>query len=580
MKATKNIFHSGTVLDGPSLVAHGKDLGDQVKMGVSAFCKFHGVSSELEYKLKMAQAGRTMTALTIGLTDWPETKKGLEKIWQVTSDRGFYVDRFIIALDRRMGLPPEYRAGALKETGPMLNSNSEWNEVAHSVQIQPHMGDMMIGSPSSVDNTSRALAAGVNYIGNLSQFAWKYPGWPGDDVAQMSEVIKALGMMASKASQGAVVHSYLDDGFPAQFGDYSSYIGWAKFERYVVEELIGAKLAHAYGGLTHDPITKTVVTMAIESLRPSDVCSSFYFGNTTRYTQNIEQNYGVLGVDVLYMMLADRHLRAGSSIMPVPVTEAIRVPTPDEIIDVQTIAHHTKAKLDSIYEVTNWQSLEIRSQELVKNGNKFFDNLMNGLSELGADIKDPLQLLLAVRRLGPSQLEQSFGVGTPTEDPLFDGYEPLVPTDVLKDFLSERAKIREVVRPANWILNKSHKPVVASSDVHEIGMRLVIDAVESLDIKPVIGTVGIDPDELAELALQENATAVLISTHNGMALSYAQNLLAELAKRDISPQVIIGGRLNQEIEGQDMPVDVTEQLKALGIDVCLDLKELANLIRN
>jgi methylmalonyl-CoA mutase cobalamin-binding subunit len=320
--------------------------------------------------------------------------------------------------------------------------------------------------------------------------------------------------------------------------------------------------------------------MAIESLRPADVCSSFYFGNTTKYTQNIEQNYGVLGIDVLYMMLADRHLRAGSSIMPVPVTEAIRVPTPDEIIDVQTIAHHTKAKLDSIYDVTNWQCLEIRSQELVKNGNKFFDNLLNGLSDLGADIKDPLQLLLAVRRLGPSQLEQSFGVGTPTEDPLFDGYEPLVPTDVLKDFLAERAKIREAVRPANWILNKSHKPVIASSDVHEIGMRLVIDAVESLDIKPIIGTVGIDPDELAELALQENATAVLISTHNGMALSFAENLLAELAQRNISPQVIIGGRLNQEIEGQDMPVDVTEQLIALGIDVCFDLKDLAKLIRN
>ena len=279
-------------------------------------------------------------------------------------------------------------------------------------------------------------------------------------------------------------------------------------------------------------------------------------------------------------MLADRHLRAGSSIMPVPVTEAIRVPTPEEIIDVQTIAHHTKAKLDSIYEVTNWQGLEMRSQELVKNGNKFFDNLMNGLSELGADIKDPLQLLLAVRRLGPSQLERNFGVGTPTEDPLFDGYEPLVPTDVLKDFLAERAKIREVVRPANWILNKSHKPIVASSDVHEIGMRLVIDAVESLDIKPIIGTVGIDPDELAELALQENATAVLISTHNGMALSFAENLLSELALRDISPQVIIGGRLNQEIEGEDMPVDVTDQLIALGIDVCFDLKDLAKLINN
>ena len=580
MKLTSEPLLFGSLPSGTDLVNDGKEFGRHITMGVSAFCRHHGVSSELEYKLKMSQSGRSMTALTIGLTDWPETKKGLQKIWQVTADRGFYIDRFILALDRRMGLPPEFRASAIKETGPMLDSDLEWNEVAQDIQIQPHMGDMMIGSPSSLDNTRRALESGVNYIGNLSQFAWKYPGWPGDDVAQMIEVIKALGLMASKSNQGAVVHSYLDDGFPAQFGDYSSYVGWAKFERYVVEELIGAKLAHAYGGLTHDPITKTTVTMAIEALRPKDVCSSFYFGNTTRYTQNIEQNYGVLGVDVLYMMLADKHLRAGSSIMPVPVTEAIRVPTPEEIVDVQTIAHNTKAKLDSIYEVTNWQSLEIKSKELVENGNLFFDNLINGLNDLGADVRDPLQLLLAVRRLGPSEIERRFGVGTPTEDPLFDGYEPLVPTDVLKDFLAERTLIRAAVRPSNWVLQKSHKPVIASSDVHEIGMRLVIDAVESLDIKPVIGTVGIDPDELAELALQENATAVLISTHNGMALTFAEKLLAELKLRDISPQVIIGGRLNQEIEGQDMPVDVTEQLSALGIDVCVDLKDLASLIKN
>lgn len=580
MKFINDLIPAGAIPNGHELVAEGKNFGNEVSMGVSEFCRHHGVTSELEYKLKMEQAGRTMTALTIGLTDWPETKKGLQKICQVSADRGFYIDRFILALDRRMGLPPEFRASAIKETGPMLSSDVEWSEVAQSIRIQPHMGDMMIGSPSSLDNTRRALEAGVNYVGNLSQFAWKYPGWPGNDVEQMSEVIKALGLMASKASHGAVVHSYLDDGFPAQFGDYASYVGWAKFERYIVEELIGAKLAHAYGGLTHNPITKTTVTMAVETLRPEGVCSSFYFGNTTRYTENIEQNYGVLSVDVLYMMLADKHLKAGSSIMPVPVTEAIRVPTPEEIIDVQTIAHQIKDKLDSIYEVTNWESLECKSQDLVSSGNRFFDNLINGLSELGVDVNDPLQLLLATRRLGPSEIEARFGVGTPSEDPLFDGYEPLFPTDVLKDFLAERATIRSAVRPKNWILNKSHKPVIASSDVHEIGMRLVIDAVESLDIKPIVGTVGIDPDELAELALIENATAILLSTHNGMALTFAEKLLAELKIRKISPQVIIGGRLNQEIEGQDMPVDVTEQLTALGIDVCLDLKDLAALIKN
>lgn len=566
--------------DGKALIAEGRALGSNVVVGRSAFCQAHGVQSELEYKLKMAAEGRTMTALTIGLTDWPETKKGLEYIHKASADRGFYIDRFILALDRRMGLPPELRAGAIKETGPMLDSDRHWLEVAQGLEIQPHMGDMMIGSPSSVDNTRRALEAGVNYIGNLSQFAWKYPGWPGSYVEQMAEVVKALGLMASKSGEGVVVHSYLDDGFPAQFGDYSSYLGWAKFERYLIEELIGAKLAHAYGGLTHDPITKTVVTIAIESLRPEDVCSSFYFGNTTRYTANIDRNYGVLGVDVLYMMLADKHLKAGSSIMPVPVTEAIRVPTPDEILDVQTIAHDTKSKLDSIYQVTNWEVLEARSAQLVANGNRFFENMITGLGESGVDITDPLQLLLAVRRLGPSGIEKNFGVGAATEDPAFDGYEPLVPTDVLQDFLAERTEIRKAVRPPKWILNKSHKPVVASSDVHEIGMRLVIDAVESLDIKPIISPVGIDPDELAELALREAATAILLSTHNGMALSYAQKLLAELAQRNIAPQVIIGGRLNQEIEGQDMPVDVTDELRSLGIDVCLDLTKLAEILKN
>jgi len=110
---------------GNDLVTQGRELGRQTTMGVSNFCKFHGVKSELEYKLKMANEGRIMTALTIGLTDWPETKKGLSYIQQESAERGFYVDRFIIALDRRMGLPEAMRASAIKETGPMLNSDQE-----------------------------------------------------------------------------------------------------------------------------------------------------------------------------------------------------------------------------------------------------------------------------------------------------------------------------------------------------------------------------------------------------------------------------------------------------------------------
>ena len=563
-----------------ALVQEGLDLGQHTTMGVSAFCRQHNVGSELEYKLKMAREGRTMTALTIGLQDWPDTRAGLEKIYRVCDERGFYVDRYILALDRRMGLPVQMRAGAIKETGPLLVSDDDWHDVAQSVPIQPHMGDMMIGSPASVDNTRRALEAGVNYIGNMSQFAWKYQGWPGDDVDQMAEVVKALGLMASKAEGGAVVHSYLDDGFPAQFGDYSSYVGWAKFERYVVEELIGAKLGIAYGGLTHRPVMKMIVAMAIEQSRPTDVATSFYYTNTTRYSSVMDQNYAILGVDALHLMLVDRHIRAGAAIMPVPVTEAIRIPSPEEIIDAQTVARTVASTVPEIYDTVNWSALEATRDTLVEQGDRFFDNIINGLSDAGVDTTDPLQLLVAVRRLGSAGVERHFGVGTPTEDPAFDGYEPIVPTDVLSDFLATRNQLREVARPKSWTLNRSHKAVIASSDVHELGMRLVIDVAESLGIKPVIGSVGVDPDELAELALQEEATSVLVSTHNGMALSYGESLMRELSERGIAPQVIFGGKLNQDVEGSDMPVDVTQELISLGIDVCHDLKDLASIIKN
>ena len=122
--------------DGRELVARGVHIAEGITTQPSVFCRNRGFAGELDYKLAMAVQGRTMTALTIGLKDWPDTLAGLRHIVAVTADRGFHVDRFIIALDRRMGLPAEMRATAIKETGPLLESD-EWVEVAQAVDIQP-----------------------------------------------------------------------------------------------------------------------------------------------------------------------------------------------------------------------------------------------------------------------------------------------------------------------------------------------------------------------------------------------------------------------------------------------------------
>ena len=170
--------------------------------------------------------------------------------------RGQVVDRFGLCLDRVMAYPPQMRDRVIRETGPQLKSVEDWVEVGQVVPIQPHAGDFMIGFPASMFNTECALRAGITTIGNLSQyFAHGAPEWT-DHVATAVETAKAIAMMGFLKDQGTLVHSYLDDGFGSLFTDYANIAGWAYLERYIVENLLGAKLAHCFGGVTVEPMMR------------------------------------------------------------------------------------------------------------------------------------------------------------------------------------------------------------------------------------------------------------------------------------------------------------------------------------
>jgi hypothetical protein len=66
--------------------------------------------------------------------------------------------------------------------------------------------------------------------------------------------------------------------------------------------------------------------------------------------------------------------------------------------------------------------------------------------------------------------------------------------------------------------------------------------------------------------------AILVSTHNGMALEYAKQLRAALERQKIRLPVLIGGILNQKVESQPLPIDVTGNLKELGFYPCARLE--------
>ena len=67
-----------------------------------------------------------------------------------------------------MGLPKDMRAEAPQETGPVLWTEQDWWELAHTVPIQPEAADNMIGGPGSVENAIDALQVGITHIGVLS----------------------------------------------------------------------------------------------------------------------------------------------------------------------------------------------------------------------------------------------------------------------------------------------------------------------------------------------------------------------------------------------------------------------------
>jgi methylmalonyl-CoA mutase cobalamin-binding domain/chain len=562
--------------DGRELLARGHDLAAGVRMGVSLLCEQHGVRTELAYKRRMTEQGRLMTTLNIGLQTWADTARALRQIHDEAERRGFRIDRYQMQVDRRMGVPPAARARAAKETGPLLERDEDWMETTRTVPIQPGLGDMMIGSPMSVENCRSALEAGVTYVGNMSQFSWKFPSWDGTDVDQMVAMTTALGIMGAKAPEEAVVQSYLDDGFCAQFDDFSSYIGWALFERHVVNTVVGGRLSIAYGGLTHNPVTKSAVILALEAIKPDDTCTSFYHCNTTAYTAAIERNYAILGVDVLHLMLTELRTRSGAATLPIPVTEALRIPSWQEVVEVHAISRRLAESAATVFGAVDWAPVEALADTLVDGGRRFFDNLMTGLEDLGVDLGDPLQLLLSVRRLGAVEIERRFGAGEAADEgaPL----APLVPTDTLQDFLDQERALKASFSTRRLHVDTAQQIVVASTDVHEYGLRLVAEALRTLGLEPIVAGISVDPDELADLAVEAGAAAVLVSTHNGMALTYAQQLLDELAARRLAPRVLFGGTLNQDFEGSDTPLDVRDDLRELGIAVCDSVVDIVDAL--
>jgi methylmalonyl-CoA mutase cobalamin-binding domain/chain len=553
--------------DGREVVAEGREMAKGIERARSAYCEEKGVGSEREWRERAREQGIACTCMNVGLATWADTREALGLIYEDALSRGVRPpDRFNLIAERRMGLPKDKRAEAPQETGPVMMTEQDWWELAHTVPIQPEAADNTIGGPGSVENAIDALRAGITTIGVLSQYSWRWPYYD-DDVNQTVKVLQAAGLLAAFKDEGVVFDSYLEDGYPGVFHDYANYIGWAMVERYISEDLIGAAYSPSWGGLTQNPVIKSAVTLALDAVNPDKVPFSYLQGDTIGNTPDFDANMAVLNTDLLFNKMVDMRYRLGAAPIAVPVTETERIPTWQEVATVQTISRRMEDYVPMVEPVVDWGKIEAMRDELVRGGKAFFDAAINGLSSAGIDVRDPGQLLLVLKRLGSARCEELFGAGEP--DPEFPrGRRSVLETDLVKSTMEERERLLvELQSRREEEAIRGMKVLVTSTDVHEFAEFLLASTLAAVGTDVIDFGINRDPEDIVKAVIETDADAVVITTHNGVARSFGQLLISELGNAGVGEvPVFMGGVLNEDIEGSDIPIDVRGDLNATGIE--------------
>ena len=546
-------------------------IGTSIRPGRSAFCERYEVASEYDYKRESMRSGHIMYHAHVGMGDIEATAAALGRIHAELDSRGFRLDRAGFALDRRMGLPAGRRDDAAAETGPMLVTTADWDALAQTAPIQPHLGDFMIGQPASVANSAEALRIGCTTIGNLSQyFTFEAPGWD-DTAATAAETCQAIQLLATFRDRGIMLHSYLEDGFGALFRNCASVAAWAMLERYIVEELIGARLTHCIGGLTRDPIKRCGWVFALNRVHEGEHVGSMIYGDTISFGHEFEKNRAVTAEYLLWDLLAQLHEPSGHALLPLPVTEAIRIPSADEIIEAQLFGREVEATARRLYPHVDFSAAEAFSEQVLGEGRAIYHDAIEGLAELGADLRNPLQLLYLLKRLGAQGFESLFaGDLSRLQSPGTDMYalsQSVV--DEHRSLFQQQALVEKL---------RGKRLLVASSDVHEHAAGALAELLAEAGAEVIYLGAEQDPSDLAAAIKGRGVDALLLSTHNGMALEYGRRLKSLLESESLQVPVIMGGVLNQKVEGEALPVGVVEELKALGFHPAVSLPSLTRLL--
>ena len=563
-------------IHGIKLVEEGFKIGSSFEAGKT---KYEGFANHLEYKKSLQKKGEIYWTILLGLATLDDQVEAIKEIYEFQQRTGFRISSMLHIGSGNIAIPKELRDGAPKTTSFMLEKPEDWMRLTDASPIDISLNDHHLVCPNSLETTINALKAGAVRVGAFTQFLWDYPGF-NDDVQRYSDMVRSLGIMASKRDEMFCVETYLDDGFPSYFLDCASYVGYALLEHYICSTLCNARYVISYGGLLSEGPTRIAVGLALHELLGTEEQPALTYinGSTNmQWDQDIEGNYGFASQEMLLEILAEKKYHMSLGINPVSITEKIAVPTRQELMNIFACGKRVEEKAEEWLPLVDFTPIEKIKDVMVAEAKSFFKNAMSGFEQAGIDTTDPLEMLLMLKKFSPPRLEEAFHSSTVSGEN--DEVKPFYPTVLGRQTTQQRQDaIEELIRDGFENALEGKRVVVASADAHVYGMLFVEGVLQHLGAEVVKAGVDMDPIDVLDVADEAGTEFVGISCHNGQALDYGKQLLELAKKRGKEYKVFMGGKLNAILPGDGEPTEIGDRLCAIGIQADNDIKTTVRLI--
>jgi methylmalonyl-CoA mutase cobalamin-binding subunit len=255
----------------------------------------------------------------------------------------------------------------------------------------------------------------------------------------------------------------------------------------------------------------------------------------------------------------------GHAVNPVPLTEAERIPSAAEIVEIHVLAHDIERDVRSSANVFDWPRLERLGSMTAAYAIEFRDRALAAFDEDGVNVEDAAQVLLALRRTSMAELERRVDLAAPAE---IARQEPWKASHVrhLADRLDAVAPRLDGVRV-----------VLAVLEVHDLVRDALARVLPTAGAEVILLGSNAPIDSIVRAATEEDANAIVLGVYNGNALSLGEHLTAGARDEEWTGKIYMGGILNQDT-GEGLPIDARSALEALGVCCVDDVEALLRLL--